>query len=72
MSYRCAILQVRIGVDSAIPDRTVGMPPCNQRDPMGIPAGAQPYLKLPPATGPVSVKITCRDRSVSEVKTFRR
>jgi hypothetical protein len=51
MSYRCAIRQVRIGVDSAVPDRTVGMPPCNQRDPMGIPADAQPYLKVPPATG---------------------
>ena len=72
MSYRCAIRQVRIGLDSAVPDRTVGMPPCNQRDPMGIPADAQPYLKVPPATGSVSVEITYRDGSVSEVKTFRR
>jgi hypothetical protein len=54
MSYRYAIRQVRIGLDSAVPDRTVGMPPCNQRDPMGIPADAQPYLKVPPATGSVS------------------
>lgn len=72
MSYRCAIRQVRIGLDSTIPDRTIAMPPCNQKDPMAIPADAQPYLKVPPATGSVSVEITYRDGSVSEVKTFRR
>jgi uncharacterized caspase-like protein len=72
MSYRCAIQQVRIGLDSTVPDRNIAMPPCNQRDPMAIPADAQPYLKLPPTTGSVSVEITYRDGSVSEVKTFRR
>jgi uncharacterized caspase-like protein len=72
MSYRCAIRQVRIGLDSTIPDRSIAMPPCNQKDPMAIPADAQPYLKVPPATGLVSVEITYRDGSISEVKTFRR
>ena len=72
MSYRCAIRQVRIGLNSTIPDRAIAMPPCNQKDPMAIPADAQPYLKLPPATGLVSVELTYRDGSVSEVKTFRR
>ena len=72
MSYRCAIRQFRIGLDSTVPDRTIAMPPCNQKDPMAIPADAQPYLKVPPATGSVSVEITYRDGSVSEVKTFRR
>ena len=72
MSYRCAIRQVRIGLDSTVPDRTIAMPPCNQRDPMAIPADVQPYLKVPLATGSVSVELTYRDGSVSEVKTFRR
>ena len=72
MSYRCAIRQVRIGRDSTIPDKVIAMPPCNERDPMVIPADAQPYLKVPPATGLVSVELTFRDGSVSEVKTFRR
>jgi Caspase domain len=72
MSYRCAIRQVRIGLNSTIPDRTIAMPPCNQKDPMAIPADAQPYLKVPSATGLVSVEITYRDGSVSEIKTFRR
>jgi Caspase domain len=72
MSYRCAIRQVRIGIDSTIPDRVIAMPPCNEKDPMTIPGDAQPYLKVPPATGLVSVELTFRDGSVSEVKTFRR
>ena len=72
MSYRCAIRQIRIGLDSTIPDRTIALPPCNQKDPMAIPADAQPYMKVPLATGSVSVEITYRDGSVSEVKTFRR
>ncbi len=72
LSYRCAIRQVRIGIDSTIPDRSLPIPPCNARDPMAIPADAQPWIKLPPATGMVSVELTYRDGSVSEVKTFRR
>ncbi len=72
LSYRCAIRQVRIGIDSTIPDRSLQMPPCNERDPMAIPADAQPWIKLPPATAVVSVELTYRDGSVSEVKTFRR
>jgi uncharacterized caspase-like protein len=72
MSYRCAIRQVRIGLDSAVPDRALALPPCNQKDPMSIPSDAQPYLKVPPTTRSVSVEITYRDGSVSELKTFRR
>lgn len=72
MSYRCAIREVRLGLNSTIPDRALAMPPCNQKDPMAIPPDAQPYLKLPPATALVSVELTYRDGSVSEVKTFRR
>jgi uncharacterized caspase-like protein len=72
MSYRCAIRQVRIGLNSTIPDHAIAMPPCNEKDPMAIPADAQPYMKVPPTTALVSVEITYRDGSVSEVKTFRR
>ena len=72
MSYRCAIRDVRIGIDSAVPDRALKMPPCNPKDPVAIPSSAMPYLKLPPATKSVSVELTYRDGSVSEIKTFRR
>jgi Caspase domain len=72
VSYRCAIRQIRIGIDSTIPDRPLVLPPCNEKEPMAIPADVQPWLKLPPATAMVSVELTYRDGSVSEVKTFRK
>jgi hypothetical protein len=72
MSYRCAIREVRVGIDSAVPDKVLKMPPCDPRDPSVIPHDAQPYLKLAPATKSVSVELTYRDGSVSEIKSFRR
>jgi hypothetical protein len=72
MSYRCAIREVRVGIDSAVPDRVLKMPPCDIRDPSAIPGDAKPYLKLPAETKSVSVELTYRDGSVSEIKSFRR
>jgi hypothetical protein len=72
MSYRCAIREVRVGIDSAVPDKVLKMPPCDPRDPSVIPHDAQPYLKLAPATQFLSVELTYRDGSVSEIKSFRR
>jgi Caspase domain len=72
MSYRCAIREVRIGIDSAVPDKVLKMPPCDPRDPNAIPAAATPYLKLPPTTQFISVELTYRDGSLSEIKSFRR
>ena len=72
MSYRCAIREVRVGIDSAVPDKVLKMPPCDPRDPGVIPHDSQPYLKLAPSTQFVSVELTYRDGSVSEIKSFRR
>ncbi|MES2195052.1 MAG: caspase family protein [Pseudomonadota bacterium] len=72
MSYRCAIREVRVGIDSAVPDKVLKMPACDPRDPSAIPHEATPYLKLAPATKSVSVELTYRDGSVSEIKSFRR
>src|SRR5882762_6195010 len=71
MSYRCAIREVRIGIDTAVPDKVLKMPPCDLRDPSAIPYGAQLYQKLAPQTQSISVELTYRDGSVSEIKTFR-
>ena len=38
MSFRCAIREARIGIDSAVPDKVLNMPPCDPRDPSAIPA----------------------------------
>jgi len=72
MSYRCAIREVRVGIDSAVPEKMLKMPPCDPRDPSDIPHDSQPYLKLAPSTQFVSVELTYRDGSVSEIKSFRR
>jgi Caspase domain len=72
MSYRCAIREARVGIDSAVPDKVLKMPPCDPRDPSVIPHDALPYLKLAPSTQFVSVELTYRDGSVSEIKSFRR
>jgi len=71
MSYRCAIREVRIGIDSAVPDKVLKMPACDPKDPSAIPASATPYLKLAPTTRFVSVELTYRDGSLSEIKTFK-
>jgi hypothetical protein len=72
MSYRCAIREVRVGIDSTVPDKVLKMPACDMRDPSAIPHEATPYLKLAPQTRSVSVELTYRDGSVSEIKSFRR
>ena len=72
VSYRCAIREVRVGIDSAVPDRVLKMPPCNLKDPVEIPYDAQTYLKLAPSTQFISVELTYRDGSLSEIKSFRR
>lgn len=72
MSYRCAIREVKVGIDSSMPDRVLRMPACDPRNPGAIPNDATPYLKLPAATKSVSVELTYRDGSVSEIKSFRR
>ncbi len=72
MSYRCAIREVRVGIDSAVPDKVVKLPPCDMRDPSAIPHEASHYMKLPQQTRSMSVELTYRDGSVSEIKSFRR
>jgi uncharacterized caspase-like protein len=72
VSYRCAIREARIGIDTAVPDKVLKMPPCDLKDPSAIPNGAQLYMKLPPNTQFMSVELTYRDGSVSEIKSFRR
>jgi hypothetical protein len=70
-SYRCAIREVKVGIDSTVPERKLALPPCDMRDPVAIPHNAQTYMKLPPSTRFMSVELTYRDGSVSETKTFR-
>ena len=72
VSYRCAIRQVRIGIDTTVPDKVIQLPPCDMRDPVAIPSNSTPYMKLPPNTRSVSVELTFKDGSLSELRNFRR
>lgn len=72
MSFRCAIREVKVGIDSTVPDQVIKMPPCDPLNPSSIPHEARPYMKLPPATKSVSVELTYRDGTVSEIKSFRK
>jgi hypothetical protein len=71
LSYRCAIREVKIGIDSTVPDRKLALPPCDPRNPSSIPDKAKIFEKLHPGTKFVSVELTYRDGTTSEVKTFR-
>jgi Caspase domain len=72
LSYRCGIREVRIGIDTTIPNQAIPLTPCDPMHPYEIPANAKPYLKVPAGTKMVSIELTYRDGSVSETKTFRR
>jgi len=68
---RCAIRQARIGVDVAVPDRPLQLPPCDPNHPSSTPKGAKDDLLLPVTTTMLSAQVTYLDGTVSEVRTFR-
>lgn len=72
VSYRCAIRQVRIGIDTTVPDKVIQLPPCDMREPHAIPSSVSPYMKLPNGTKSISVELTFKDGSISELRNFRR
>jgi hypothetical protein len=72
VSYRCAITEVRYGLDGADALRRFDLPPCNAKDPYSIPENANLILKVPPSTKAISLKITWRDGTQSDVNTVER
>lgn len=72
LSYRCAITEVRYGLNGAPPLTRFDLPPCDKKDPYAIPNKAKTYLKLPTSTKSISVQITWRDGTQSEVNTVER
>jgi hypothetical protein len=72
ISFRCAIREVRIGIDNTRPDKVIPMPPCDPQHYAEIPNDAKGYMSLPPTTQIVTIELTYRDGSVSETKTFKK
>jgi hypothetical protein len=72
LSYRCAITEVRYGLDGADPLRRFDLPACNTQDPFEIPDGATMYIKVPPKTKSISLRVTWKDGTQSDVNTIER
>jgi hypothetical protein len=72
VSYRCAITEVRYGLDGADPLRRYDLPPCNPKDPFSIPEDAQLYMKVPPKTASINIRLTWRDGTQSDVYTIEK
>jgi hypothetical protein len=72
VTYRCAIAELRYGLDDGKPLQRYDLPVCNAKDPFSVPSNAQTYLKAPPKTKSISLQITWRDGTQSDVSTIER
>lgn len=72
VSYRCAVTEVRYGLDGAAPLTRFDLPPCNPNDPFSVPNSAKLILKVPLSTRSIGLQITWRDGTRSEVNTIER
>jgi hypothetical protein len=72
VSYRCAIDTALIGYDGGALDKSLPLPPCNERNPHAVPPGTSVYVGIPRSVQAVSVQLAYVDGTKSEVKTFRR
>jgi hypothetical protein len=73
ISYRCAIEEVRYGLDTDTPDRVFDTGPCDPDNPHAVPSsgpGSTIYTDIPAATRFVTVELTYRDGTRSGVKRF--
>lgn len=72
VTYRCAISELRYGLDDGKPLQRYDLPVCNAKDPFSVPENARLYLKAPPQTKSISLQITWRDGTQSEISTIER
>jgi hypothetical protein len=72
ISYRCAISEVRYGLDDAAPFKRFNMPPCNTKDPYSVPENAKIWEKVPSKTSAINIQLVWRDGTVSDVKRIEK
>jgi uncharacterized caspase-like protein len=72
VTYRCAIAELRYGLDGGQPLQRYDLPGCDPKNPFAVPENARLYLKAPPRTRSVSLRIVWRDGTQSEVSTIER
>ena len=72
LSYRCAIKEVRYGLNGGSLEKAIDMPPCNDKDPYAIPDNFLPYFKVGDDVSSMLVQITYADGTQSPVREFKR
>jgi hypothetical protein len=72
VTYRCAIAEIRYGLDAGAPLQRYDLPACDAQDPFGVPENAKLFLRAPPRTRAIHLQITWRDGTQSEVATIER
>jgi hypothetical protein len=72
VSYRCAVKEARYGFNDGALDKAFALPACDERNPYAIPEGNVPYQRIGKDVRSVSVQVTYRDGSQSEVRRFAR
>ena len=72
ITYRCAISDLRYGLNGGEPLKRYDLPACDAKNPFNIPENAKIYMKVPDTTKSISLKITWRDGTQSEVNTIEK
>jgi hypothetical protein len=70
ITYRCAIKEVRYGLNDSAPDKVFKLPPCDVLDPHSVPEDATVLIKVPPTTAGMNVQLTYVDGTKSPVRSF--
>ena len=68
-AYRCAIETLMFGVGRDVPDQEIKLAECNVKDPHTM-RGAAPFIVVPRGTAFVTVEVSFRDGSRSDVVKF--
>lgn len=72
LSYRCAIKDVRYGLNDGPLDKAIEMPACDAENPYSIPDNYMPYFKVGDDIKSMSMQITYSDGTQSPVRSFKR
>ncbi len=70
ITYRCAIHEVRYGLDGAPADKVFKLPACDPADPHSVPYEAKVFMNLPAKTASMSVQLTFVDGTTSATRSF--
>ena len=70
-SWRCGIGKAMYGFNGAGLTEELGLPPCDEKDPMAIPSDFMPYMQAPAGLETMQVQVTYRDGTQSAVREYK-